>query len=74
MDTTLEIRWFGRGSPPDVLTRRSDALGAGSPEDRTDTYLRLNEFFVDPDLATAVGPCLSCAYPAWIRSEAGDHG
>ena len=34
----------------------------------------VNEFFVDPDLATAVGPCLSCGYPAWIRSEAGNHG
>ena len=39
METTLEVRWFDLGRPPDVLTRRFDDLGAPGPQSRTDTYL-----------------------------------
>ncbi|HEY3240256.1 MAG TPA: hypothetical protein VGL92_11865 [Acidimicrobiia bacterium] len=42
MDTTLEVRWFGPGRPPDALTRRFDELGAPGPQTRTDTYLHLS--------------------------------
>lgn len=41
METTLEVRWFGRGQPPDDLGGRFDALGAPAPEKRTDTYVYL---------------------------------
>jgi hypothetical protein len=41
METTLEMRWFGPGRPPDELASRFDELGACGPEDRTDTYLLL---------------------------------
>jgi hypothetical protein len=39
METTLEVRWFDPGRPPDVLTRRFDGLGAPGPQSRTDTYV-----------------------------------
>ena len=41
METTLEVRWFAPGHPPDALIRRFDHLGAPGPESRTDTYLWL---------------------------------
>jgi hypothetical protein len=41
METTLEVRWFGPGRPPDDIARRFDALGAPAPEGRVDTYLPL---------------------------------
>ncbi|MGH8972616.1 MAG: hypothetical protein ACRD0C_05370 [Acidimicrobiia bacterium] len=41
METTLEVRWFGPGPPPDDLARRFDELKAPGPEGRTDTYLLL---------------------------------
>ncbi|MGH9042209.1 MAG: hypothetical protein ACRDZ3_18475 [Acidimicrobiia bacterium] len=41
METTLEVRWFGPGSPPDAVTGRFDALGASGPQKRTDAYLVL---------------------------------
>jgi hypothetical protein len=42
METTLEVRWFAPGHPPDALTRRFDDLGAPGPQSRTDTYLDLS--------------------------------
>ena len=42
METTLEVRWFGPGSPPDAVTIRFDDLGAPGPQGRTDTYLPLS--------------------------------
>jgi hypothetical protein len=41
METTLEVRWFGPGPPPEGITRRFDALGAPGPQGRVDTYLVL---------------------------------
>ncbi len=41
METTLEVRWFAPGRPPDGLTGRFDDLGAPGPQSRTDTYLLL---------------------------------
>jgi hypothetical protein len=41
METTLEVRWFGTGPPPDAIGRRFDDLGAHAPEERTDTYVLL---------------------------------
>lgn len=41
-ETTLEVRWFGPGRPPDGLTKAFDDLGAPGPESRTDTYLLLS--------------------------------
>ncbi len=41
METTLEVRWFGQGRPPEELSDRFDELGAPGPDDRTDTYLVL---------------------------------
>jgi len=41
METTLEVRWFGPGRPPDVLATRFDELRAPAPQRRTDTYVLL---------------------------------
>lgn len=41
MYTTVEVRWFAPGSPPEELERRFDALGAPGGETRRDTYLDL---------------------------------
>ncbi len=41
METTLEVRWFGPGRPPEGITHRFEALGAPAPERRVDTYLQL---------------------------------
>lgn len=41
METTLEVRWFGPGRPPDELVARFDDLAAPGPARRTDAYLLL---------------------------------
>lgn len=41
MSTTVEVRWFAPGHPPENLERRFDALGAPGREARTDAYLHL---------------------------------
>jgi hypothetical protein len=41
VETTLEVRWFAPGRPPEALAARFDELGAPGPEGRTDAYLHL---------------------------------
>lgn len=41
MYTTVEVRWFAPGSPPDILESRFDTLGAPGREARCDAYLHV---------------------------------